>query len=182
MSEAEPSTPGRYANPSTGGTRFWDGACFTGELLPASEGTPPSRALALPLGVIGLMALTASPFASQLNDGSVPTVGLFLGFFLTGALTLPLSVALYRGRARWIRSWSNRQASLRRQAEIAQQLKSQRRARRWNAVAQVLTAPTQAQTVSQLQTTRALRNLHDLHTAGAITDYEYQAQKRKLLG
>lgn len=116
---SEPYAPGWQPNPDTGGTRFWDGTAFTGDLLPASHGSVPlSRGIAAVFGLVALGTLVASLFAGRLNDDSVSTLKLFLILFSISLLTFPTSVLFFRRRARWIRWMDNRQAVSRRLAEL----------------------------------------------------------------
>jgi len=178
MSDADSRTPGWYPNPGSGGTRYWDGTRWTAETLPPAPQLAPSKGLGILFIVFGGGCAIASPFASELNDGSVSTVGLFFGLLVSGLAAVPLGVYLFRGSSPWIQALDARHAALNRKAELAQQYKAERRA----AALRRMSAPSREDALVSLQITRTLRNLHHLRTTNAITEAEYQAEKARLLG
>jgi hypothetical protein len=187
---------GWYPDADTGGTRYWDGSRWTGDTRPrrklfaASAG---SRRTGLGLLTYGGVFVVASFFASDLNDGSVSTVGLFFGLFGIGLACAVTAVYLLRGQG------PTTQAIEARLSEERQAAKGRRRAANVAGFAANLgrivqpkapAAPTsndsaavaQINAIANPETARALQNLQNLLYTQAITDEEYQTAKNKLLG
>ncbi|EYR62442.1 hypothetical protein N866_08530 [Actinotalea ferrariae CF5-4] len=141
---------------------------------------------------LGAIFLFMSLFASELNDGSVPTIGLFSTFFLIGIACTGAGVYLLRGRGPTTEAV---------QARIAKEQKAANARRRsgnmWGVAANLGrvgqpslsspandggTATAQINALANPETARALQKLHDLLYTRVITDDEYRAAKERLLG
>lgn len=136
----------------------------------------------------------ASLFAKQLNDGSVPTVGLFFVLFMFGSVLVASGIYMFRGQGPSTQTIEARLAAERKE------VKAKRRGANFARFTENLTrrfvpnsAPTastssdaaaaaQINAIANTQTAQALQNLQNLLYTRAITDAEYRAAKGKLVG
>lgn len=179
-----PTLAGWYRDPESGGSRFWDGSRWTGDTRPRRR--PFAAAAdyrAAGVGIIALIGwfLPLSFFAKQLNDGSVSTVGLFLGLFLIGLAGIASGVYLVRGQGPTTQAVVARLEERREAAEAAE--KKLAKLRR-NAPPPSTDAATAARigAIANPETSGALQNLQNLLYTHAISDAEYRAAKENLLG
>ena len=186
------TSPGWYPDTATGGTQYWDGSRWTG------DARAPRRYFAAQahhdawwaVMMFGGMFFVASFFASELNDGSVSTFGLFAFLFLTGLAGIVGGVYLQRGQGPTTEEVERR---------LADERKDAKRARRTANVAgaaatmgRMLAPPPPAngasadaarvEALANPETAAALQSLNNLLFTRALTDQEYAAAKATLLG
>ena len=188
------TSPGWYPDPTSGGTLYWDGTRWTGDARPArrSFAAKAHHDAWWALMIFGAMFFFMSFFAGGLNDGSVPTFGLWAFFFFAGLAGIVGGIYMQRGQGPTTEAVEQRLAQERRAAE-----KSRRTANLAGAAAAVgrlfsppppTPAPSAGHDAAQVaalanpETAAALQSLRNLLYTRALTDEEYAAAKAKLLG
>lgn len=196
MRATVPTFAGWYPDADSGGTRYWDGSRWTGDMRPRRK--PFAAAAGYRGGAIGLFIysgffVVTSLFASELNDGSVSTVGLFFGLFVPGVALAVTGVYLVRGQG------PTTQAIEARLAEGRKAVKAKRRAANLAGFAANLTgfgrqlsptapmsndtaAAAQINAIANPETAKALQNLQNLLYTRVLTQTEFQAAKGKVVG
>ena len=182
--------PGWYPDTATGGTRFWDGSRWTGDVR------PPRRAFA---------AASAQPLFGGLAIMQGTLMGAFLilgytesheaGFIVAGALValagLIGGLYLLRGRGP-----STQEVEARLESERKEAAAKRRKANAWGVVAgfeRLLrprstatesgsAAAAQIEALADPATAQSIQNLQKLLYTRAITDEEFEAAKDKLVG
>lgn len=170
---------GWYPDPQTGGTQYWDGRRWTGDLRPPRKrfaAQSSHRISGIILTVFGGMMLLGT-MAMLGNPEMYPTANPLVQVPI-GVGVLAGGIYLLRGQGPSTRSAAAHAAELRREAAFAP-----------SAVVETVPRPTsdavraaQIQALADPDTAQALQNLQNLLYTHAITEAEYQAAKDKLLG
>ncbi|WP_339622155.1 SHOCT domain-containing protein [uncultured Salinibacterium sp.] len=192
MSDAVPIAPGWYPDPATGGTRYWEGSRWTGDVRPRRK----PFAASSKSGVAAIIAIWMGVGWLPLGIGAYSETGQ--GGYIVAAVLIPLVaavVAVYflRGKGPSTQEVEARLAQERKEA------KAKRRdaniagfaANMWSLVkprpeaapaSGESAASAQINAIADPETAKALLKLQNLQYTRTITDDEFQAAKDKLLG
>lgn len=195
MNMAHSSAQGWYPDESTGGTRFWDGRQWTSDTRPprkAFAAESSHRGAGLTLMVIGVLCVLSSPaqFGQTSVETTTPPIVAFLFSIVLGIGLAAWGVYLFRGDG-----IATKTVLARLEAERVSQAVRATMPAPPQAAAQTIqinvAAPVaqtggveeaQIKALSNPETAKAIQNLQNLLYTRAITDEEYEAAKRKLLG
>lgn len=184
-----PTAPGWYPDPDTGGTKYWEGSRWTGDVRPRRRTfAAPARE---PLWA-GIIAMMGGGFGFLMLLGYAEEAkGIYLVIGI-GILTLSGAACLYvlRGQGPTTQEIQARLAEERKAAAA-----KRRTANVWGVVAGLGrigrprasttdrdAAAAQIDALSDPHTAQALQNLQKLLYTRAITDAEFAAAKDKLMG
>ena len=199
MASDETRTQGWYPDDSTGGTRFWDGRQWSGDVRPIRQSYAApyrSRAWGLPLTIIGTVALLGSPaqLSAERPEGATSGAVVFWWSIAVGIVCLSIGIYFLRGRGPSTRSvltrWEHEQAE-RARLDAAQRAADEVEARALQdadartaqlADTRSRAVAAQIEALSDPDTAKALKALQDLLYTRTITEEEFRKAKDRLLG
>lgn len=179
MSNDAVRVPGWHKDEETGGTRYWDGSRWTGDVRPPRKpfaAAAAYRGWGLALIIIGAASIlgmfsTDSPIAVLIAGLAIAAGGVYL-YRGQGPTT---KAVLNRLREERLRGLANTRPSPANNASTININVGSTNSGESAAAAQI-------QAISNPETAKSLQNLQNLLYTHAITDAEYEAAKRKLLG
>lgn len=192
MNESVPRLEGWYPDAETGGTKYWDGSRWTGDMRPRRRPFAPAArhsdvvwivaGIGLPMSALGVMAYG--------ENGNWTYLAVAFGTIIVVAI---VGIYLMRGQGPSTSDVTSRLAK--EAAEAKAKRRAADRAGFFMGVGRLFqprsgTATTsndaigaaQIAAISNPETAKALQNLQNLLYTRAITDAEYQSAKDKLLG
>lgn len=194
MSAQENRAQGWHAD-DVGGTKFWDGQKWTGDVRPPRKpfaAASANRGWGIGLTIAGALFLLSSPGQfTQSSTSSMSPIGGFFFAVLLGAGLLAGGIYLLRGQGPSTKSVLARLQQERLAAAVRStpppppaQPTSAPQTININVGNQSgdAAAAAQVQAISNPETAKALQNLQNLLYTRTITDDEFQAAKDKLLG
>ncbi len=194
MGESTPTVKGWYPDDATGGTRYWDGARWSGDIRPARRPFAASSAhrsegwSVLTLGGVFTVILVMS-FLEEPTVGGY--VGMVVGILAVAGASGAVGAYLLRGQGptteeveQRLKEQSKDAKARRRKANIAGALAQLGRggARRVPEAENADPAAEQVRALRDPQTAKALQDLQKLLYTRTLTEEEFRAAKDKLLG
>ncbi|MEZ0578148.1 SHOCT domain-containing protein [Nocardioides sp. MH1] len=183
--------PGWNPDPETGGTRYWNGSQWLATRPKRRPFAAPSfhKGWGIGLLAVGVLAALTSPaqlFSDDAGSTTADRIGTFFVALVVGCVCTAVGVYLLRGQGP-----TDKQVH-----ETAARAAGSERLVQQQAFMAPPTAPpasmkptvsdaaavAQINALSNPETATSLRNLRDLMETGILSEAEYQAAKKKLLG
>lgn len=195
MNTSYPTGLGWYPDEQTGGTKFWDGSEWTGDLRPPRKrfaAAAHHRGGGITACIIGGLFLLSSP--SQLTNPSPETTdpaASFVAALMLSAALVAWGIYLLRGQGSTTKAVFERIRRKRLASDVYgtppahshfEAVPAFNSASNTDQTAAATITAAQIQAISNPETARALQNLQALLYTRTISPEEFQRAKNKLLG